>query len=319
MAGTTITGSVAGTQVAVNASGGVQQGLAAQILSSAAQTSSVVFKTASGPLTGPTAIVSGNNSVISGATSVPSASILLTGQSNTYVNSGTGMSTVVAADNTSSTITNANPHGALVGITGAGPNVLRGMVGANQFITSANGQDLVFLQGTQNALTSGGADSVLVGGPSTVMAAPGSLDDIRMTSNAKLSFINASSGATVDSITGGANGSVVVAGTGNTSIMAGAGPESFYVDTSSGNVTLNANAQATDMLEFIKDADIGTSQTVVTNFTGGDALLLHGYAGYTVASVPGSPTGSVLSLSDGSKVTFTNATAATVTSAIKLH
>ena len=317
MAGSSITGSIAGTQVAVNASSSLQQGIASQILSSAAATPGIVFKTASGMLSGNTAIVSGSNSLVSGATSVPSASVLLTGQMDMFVNNGTTLATVVAADNTNSTIVNSNPQGALIGVTGAGANVLVGLTRANQFITGTGGQDAVVLKGGHNELTSNGSDAVLVAGPSTVSAAAGGLDSIAVTAKTTLSFINGSATSAYDSITGAANASVVVAGTGNTSITSGLGIESFSVDTSAGNVTLNANHNAHDVFTFIKDVDTGTNQTTVTNFVVGDTVLLNGYAGFSVTSMAGTPSGSVLSLSDGSQVTFNNATAAMVRAAIK--
>ena len=318
MAGSTITGAVAGLQVSVDASTTLQQGIAAQVLNAAAALNAVVFKTSSGMLSSGTAIVSGTNSLVSGATSVPSALVLLTGQSNSYINNGTTLSTVVAADNTNSTIVNANPHGALVGVTGAGANLLYGLVKANQFVTGVGGQDLVFLDGSSNSLTTNGSDGVWVGGPSTVTAAASGLDHIVLARGATLSFINGSASSAVDSITGAANGSVAVAGMGNTSVTAGAGAETFYVDTAAGNVTLNANSNAADVLVFVRDGPSSTNQTNVTMFAKGDAVLLHGYGGYNISSLTGNPSGSVLSLSDGSQVTFNNASAATLTAAVKL-
>ena len=318
MAGSTITGSAAGTQVSVNTSTSTQQAVATQVLNSAAASNAVVFKTASGTLTNGTAIVSGPNSLISGATSVPSAMVLLNGQADTYINNGTALSTVVAADNSNSTIINANPHGGVVGVTGAGANVLAGMVKVNQFVTGVGGQDAVYLMGDRNSLVSNGSDAVLVGGPSTVTAAVSGLDKIVMARGTTLSFVNGSALSAVDSITGAANGSVVVAGTGNTSISAGAGAEAFFIDTASGNVTLNAGLRPSDVLVFQRDGPAGTNQTDVTNFGLGDAVLLHGYAGYTVTALAGNPAGSVLSLSDGSQVTFHDASSTTVSAAVKL-
>ena len=99
---------------------------------------------------------------------------------------------------------------------------------------------------------------------------------------------------------------------------AGAGPESFFVDTASGNVTLNANRHATDLFTFSAEGAVGTNHTTVTNFVAGDTLLLHAYTGYNVTTLAGASAGAVLSLSDGSKVTFTDASAATVSAAVKL-
>jgi hypothetical protein len=318
MAGASITGSVGGMAVAVNTSTGIQRGLAAQILNSAGSTNPVAFATASGPLTNKTAIVSGANSLVSGATSVPSATVLLNGQFDTYINNGTAVSTVVAADNSNSTIINANPQGALVAATGAGANVLAGFFKANEFVTGDNGQDIAYLNGAKNTLTSNGSDGVMVGGPSTITAAFGGLDNIVMTTGTTLSFINGSAPSAVDSVTGAANATIAVAGTGNTSITAGTGPESFFVDTASGNVTLGANLHATDMFTFTANGSAGTNQTTVVNFASGDGVLLHGYTGYSLSPIMGSGSGSVLSLSDGSKVTFSDASTASITAAIKV-
>ena len=318
MAGSTVSGSFGNVNVAVNTSSDVQKSLASQILNAESSGNPVVFTTASGSLTNKTAVVSGMQSLVSGASSVPSASVLLDGQYDTYINNGTALSTVVAADNSNSTVINANPHGALFAATGAGANVLAGFVQANQFVTGAGGQDVVYLNGTMNTLTSNGADAVMVGGPSTVTASAGGLDTIAMTTGTTLSFVNGSQPSAVDSITGAANATINVAGSGSTSITAGAGKESFFVDTASGNVTLTANQHATDMFTFTAEGASGSNQTTIVNFAAGDGLLLHGYTGYSVNQLPGNPSGAVLSLSDGSKVTFNDASSATIAAAIKL-
>ena len=317
MAGSTITGSVGGVNVAVNTSSGIQQGFTAQVLNSASSTNPVVFTTASGALTTRTAIVSAVNSVVSGATSVPSATVLLNGQNDTYINGGTTLSTVVAADDSNSTVVNANPQGALVAATGAGNNVLAGFVKANQFVTGENGHDAVILDGASNTLTSNGDDAVLVGGPSTITATASGLDDVVMTRGTTLSFTNSSQPSALDSITGASGGAVALAGSGSTSVKAGAGPESFDVDTASGNVTLTGNAQGADTFTFSADGLAGQNQTTVVNFAATDVVMLHGYSSYQVTSLAGNPGGSMLTLSDGAKVTFADASSATVTAAIK--
>ena len=185
--------------------------------------------------------------------------------------------------------------------------MLAGFVQMNQFVTGVGGQDVVFLMGTRNSLVSNGTDAVMVGGPSTVTATATGLDKIAMTAGTSLTFVNGSAPSAVDSITGAANGVVVVAGSGSTSVAAGAGTESFFVDTAAGNVTLNAGLHPSDVIVFVQDGPAGTNQTSVTNLGLGDAVLLHGYAGYTVGALAGNTVGSVLSLSDGSKVTFTDA------------
>ena len=318
MAGSTITGAVAGLQVAVNASSSLQQTFASQVLSSAAPLSSMVFQTASGTLTGKTAIVSGTNSLVSGATSVPSATVLLNGQSDLFVNGGTTFSTVIAADNTNSTIVNTNANGALLAVTGAGANVLMGLVKVNTFITGVGGQDIVYLTGVKNTLTSNGTDGVVVGGPSTVTATASGLDSITLLKGASLSFVNGSTLPAVDSITGAANTTIAVAGMGNTSVTSGTGPETFIVDTAAGNVTLNAGLAKDDIFSFVKDTAAGTNKTLVLSFAAGDQVLLHGYTGYNVTALTGTQSGSVLALGDGSQVTFNSVSGATLMAALKV-
>ena len=319
MAGSTITGAVAGTQVAVNTTGDLQQSFASAVLASAAPLSAMVFQTASGVLTGSTAIVSGSNSLVTGATSVPSATVLLNGQADLFVNNGTALSTVIAADNTNSTIVNTNARGALLGVTGAGANLLLGLVNVNQFVTGAGGQDVVMLNGSQNTLNSYGADAVLVGGPSTVTAAASGLDNIVVAPKALLTFTNGSSLASVDSITGSAGATIAVAGVGNTSVTSGTGAETFVVDTSAGNVTLNASLNADDVFSLVRNVAAGSNKTLVLNFAAGDQVLLHGYVGYNITALSGSQSGSLLALSDGSQVTFNNVSSATVIAALKLN
>ena len=318
MAGSTITGSIGGVNVAVNSSTGIQRGLTAQLLNSAATANAFAFATVSGSLTSKAVAVSGSGSLVSGATSVPSAVVLLNGQFDTYINNGTTLSTVIAADNSNSTVINMNPYGALVAATGAGANVLAGFVEANQFITGEGGQDSVYLAGAKNTLSSSGADAVLVGGPSTVTAFASAIDNIVMSKATTLAFVNGSQTSAMDSITGAANATISVAGTGNTSVTGGSGPESFFVDTASGNVTLGGEMQPNNVFTFVADGLVGSNQTTVLNFAASDGLHLHGYTNYYVSNLAGTTGGSVLSLSDGSKVTFTNASSAVIAAAVKL-
>ena len=174
------------------------------------------------------------------------------------------------------------------------------------------------LNGKANALTSNGSDGVFVGGPRTVMAAASGLDDIHLGAKATLSFLNLSAPTAVDSITGAANATIAIAGLGNTSVTAGAGSETFVVDTSAGNVTLNAGLQADDVFSFTKGSATGMARTLVVNFAAGDQVLLHGYTGYNVMALTGPQSGSMLALSDGSQVTFNNVANATLMAALKV-
>ena len=319
MAATTVTGAIGGTPITFLASTSLQQILAQQILASATGTTAALVTGSGGFLTSSTTIdISTTGSVLSGNASVPSATVLLDGQNGSYVTGGTTLSTVVAADNSNSSITNSNPNGGLIAVTGAGGNVLNGAAGANQFITGTGGNDFVFLDGVSNSLTSNGSDAVLVGGPSTVTAAAGGADNIFMTSSTTLAFINGSKAPTVDSVTGAAGGTITLAGTGSTSVTSGAGPETFFVDTSAGNVTLNGLSQTSDTFEFIKDANTSTGAVTVNNFATGDSVNVHGYAGYNVTASATNPAGSVLVLSDGSQVTFSNVSVAALQQTVKV-
>jgi hypothetical protein len=121
----------------------------------------------------------------------------------------------------------------------------------------------------------------------------------------------------VDTVTGAGNSTITLAGTGSTSVTSGIGTETFNIDTSAGNVTLNGSAQA-DTFEFIKDANVATGMVTVNNIGSGSSIDVHGYAGYSIATQTGNAAGSVLTLSDGSQVTFSNVSAATLTSTIKV-
>ncbi len=274
---------------------------------------------AGGPLTSALTLdLAAAGSLLTGVSSVPGAMVALGGQGGVYITGGTAVSTVVAADNSNSSIVNSNPSGALLAATGAGGNVLLGLAGANNFITGLGGQDIVFMDGTSNSLTSNGSEAVLVGGPSTVTAGASGIDNVLLTSSATLNFINGSKTGSVDSITGAANSTVVLAGYGATSVASGAGPESFYVDTSSGNVTLNGNMQTTNTFEFVQNMANATGNVLVNNFATGDAVDIHGYASFKVAAAVGNASGSVLQLSDGSQVTFSNLATTALQAAVKI-
>ena len=258
--------------------------------------------------------------VVTGSAGVASAQLILANNGDQYTTAGTSVSTVVIPDLVSATVIGNNPAGALIAATGAAANVasgdtLEGLAGANQFVTGTGGRDAVLLDGVANSLTSNGNDVVLVGGPSTIAAASGGMDNITLTAGTVLTFANQSASAT-DTITGAPGGIVALASTGSTSISAGAGSEYVFLDTSSGNATINANGSSTAALTFIRDAAAGTSSTLVNNLGTGGIVAVHGYSGFTVAQSP-APGGSVLSLSDGSQVTFSNVSPTALQAAVR--
>ena len=315
----TVTGTVGGQSVSFPTNTALQLALAQTIIAGAAgPTGSLIAGGGTATATAFT-VVTGNSTIVTGSSSVPLTDVALAGQGDVYFTNTAPLSIVVAADNANASIVNNNPFGGLIAATGAGGNVLEGLAGANQFVTGTGGQDVVYLFGAANSLTTNGSDAVLVGGPSTITAAAGGVDNVLMTTGTTLAFINASKAGIVDTITGAANGLIVVAGTGATSVASGAGPESFFVDTAAGNVTLNGNLAANDAFTFIKDASTApsTGNVVVNNFAAGDAVNVHGYAGaqFTIGSTAAG--GSVLALTDGSTVTFTNVSAATLAATVK--
>jgi hypothetical protein len=314
----TIQGAGSGTLITVNVSNALQQLVGQQILNAA----STLFPV-SGTAVGQYSIADAAAVTLAGNPTITGVQYALLTGGDAYSTNGAPVSFVVGADGSvpggiggNNDIVNNSPSSALVAITGAGPNTLAGLAGANQFVTGAGGVDNVFLDGVGNALSSNGVDNVNVGGPSTITASQGAVDNVNMTQGTLLAFINGST-STTSSIQGAAGGVVVVAGPGNTSITSGAGPEAFYVDTSVGNVTLNANLQSQDAFTFVKDATAGRANVTVNNFAAGDAVNVHGYSGaqYTVGSnAAGS---AVLSLTDGSTVTFTGVSAGTLAAVVK--
>ena len=319
MVAVTVSGSLNGTSVAIPTNSALQTALFQQLLASATAAGSV-SNTAGGVTTLTSGVLSdfANGGIISGTASVPSAIIGLGlggSQNQIYVTNGTAVSTVVTADNSNSSIVNNNPFGAIVAQTGAGGNVLLGLAGQNNFFTGNGGSDVVVLNGVANNLTSRGADAVLVGGPSTVFASAGGTDNVLMTAGTQLAFINGSRMPDTDTVTGAAGATVVLAGTGNTSVAAGAGTETFFIDTSAGNTTLTGNTAGSDAFTFIKGANTGGATVAVNNFVSNDILQVHGYAGFNVTA---GTAGSVLALSDGSQITFSNVSVATVQQAVKV-
>ncbi len=255
---------------------------------------------------------------IEGTAAIQTAQVLLAGSSATYVTDLTGVSTVVAGDNTSSTIINNNPSAALIAVTGAGENVLEGLDGANVFITGNGGADNVTLDGFYNTLTSNGNDAVTVGGAATVTATAGGDDGIQLLPGATLAFLNTSSSPMQSVVDGAANTITDLVGQGSTSVTAGNGNEYFFVDTSAGNVTLNANPNAFTGLTFVRDAAVGTANIVVQNLGAADYVAIHGYAGSNIAASATTPNSSVLALSDGSQITFVGVSVAQVQAGVRV-
>ena len=313
----TVSGTIGGQSITFPTNSALQQQLATSILAGALGSTGSILSSGGASTATAFTVSTGTSNIITGSSAVPLTQVALDGQTAIYATGGSLLSIVVAADNSNSSVVNNTPGGALIASTGAGGNVLLGLSGANQFVTGTGGQDIVFLNGAGNTLTSNGSDAVLVGGPSTIVAAAGGADNVLMTTGTTLAFINGSVGK-VDTITGASNGVIVVAGSGATSIASGAGPEAFFVDTAAGNVTLNGNLQTNDAFTFVKDAATtpGAANVVVTNFATGDTIGVHGYAGaqFTVAAAG---SGSVLALTDGSTVTFTNVSAATLSATVK--
>ena len=243
--------------------------------------------------------------------------MLLDSAGGTYVTELTGVSTVVAADNTNSTIVNNNLGGGLIAVTGAGQNTIEGLGGANQVITGTGGVDTVLLEGGANSLTSNGDDVVQIAGPTTVTAAAGGLVNLQLQNGTTLAFVNQSAVGLPSTVTGAAGMIMDLAGPGSTSINAGLGTEYFFVDTSAGNVTLNANPFLADALTLVSDAPAATANIVVNGLGTGDLVAIHGYAAYNITAAAANPANAVLALSDGSMVTFVNTPVAAVASVLR--
>ena len=333
MAAQTISGTIGGTFVTFPVSSTLQAALAQSIVNSATTIGAAsLFAGSSGFLTTSSTVdISQTGSVLTGLAptitpaTVTASQVLLGGQLGVYFTGATNpltpsTSIVVAADNTNSSIVNDNLSGGLIGVTGAGGNVLLGLTGQNNFFTGTGGQDIVVLDGATNNLSSSGSDAVLVGGASTIQATASGIDSVLLTSGTTLNFINGSRLA-ADSITGAANSFIQVAGTGATSITSGVGPESFKIDTGAGNVTLNGSAQANDLFTFTKDAAINSSSAtaIVTNFGAGSQVNVTGYAGaeFTITAAANG-IGATLNLTDGSSVTFTNLTTTALAGVVKV-
>ncbi len=321
MAAVTVTGSVSGVAVSLTTNAALQTALAQQIIAAASAAATTQLAAGgSATLVASLAVDIGSSNILSGTAAIPSAQIVLGAngsQGQTYVTNGTGISTVVSSDGANATVVNNNAAGALVAQTGAGFNLLYGAAGQNNFFTGNGGaQDVVILNGSINNLDSRGNDAVLVGGPTTVAASAGGTDNVLVTQGTTLAFINGSRAPQVDSITGAANSSIVLAGTGSTSITSGSGPESFFIDTSAGNTTLNAAGTPNDAITFIKNAATSTAVITVNNFGPNDLVQIHGYAGFNVQAAPAG--GSTLFLSDGAQVTFSNVSVAALQQTVKV-
>jgi hypothetical protein len=310
----TITGSGSGQVVVTTVSNILQQVIAQNILNAAAATIASGSATVSSqytidPVTGGT--------ILGNPTGPSPQYTLLAGGSQTYATNGAPASFVVGTDPGNNTIINDSGSSALVGITGAGPNNLIAAAGsaATAFYTGAGGVDQVTLDSSANSLSSNGVDNVNVGGSATISAGSTAVDNILLQPGVTLDYTNGSK--SIDTVTATSSDTVIIAGPGSTSVNGLGGANAFYVDTSVGNVTLNANGSTTDAFNFVKDATSASAAVTVSNFGAGDTVNITGYSGAIYSLAPNVSGSAVLSLSDGSTVTFAGVSTATVQAAIK--
>jgi serralysin len=228
------------------------------------------------------------------------------GSKNTiFVSQFAGTSNAVFSAGTGDTIV-AGAGVATIGETGSGATIFLG-----------TGQDLVADGGTNDTIVGGtvasaqtifgGAGEVVFGNADTLTFVAGVNTASTIVGGTK-DTIFGSSGSSVTWIAGTSN-ATLVAGAGNETLNASGSTQSDFIQGGSGATTISLGSGA-DTLAFFDGKAGGTD--VVSGFTSSDTLADIGYGGAspTVTTSGGS---TIISLSDGTKITLSNFTSSTFT------
>ena len=210
--------------------------------------------------------------------------------------------------------------------TGGGNDSIFARGGGNDTIGAGPGHNLIRLGSGHDLVQSSGNDTIFAdGGAETVQASKGAKDLI-FAGSSQLTYIGGSGSATIiggtgkgDELRGGSDGkNSIVAGSGNTTLFGGGDGDQMF--GGSGHDTFVPAQGASTMTAgtgpdtFVFSSESAGGSNLIANFQHGmDQIDLQGYGSKAAADAVQSqthPTGSstMLTLPDGTKVTFTDTT-----------
>lgn len=241
--------------------------------------------------------VSGTQDLAVGGSAL--SNILVTGPSATLIG-GTGAETVNSASNT----VLFGGTGPINFVSGAGTSTIVGTSGGNESVAVGTG-GVVFSAGSGNASTiiSGPGITTIFGGANSIVNFAGNQSGAVLLGFAGNETLNASGSSTSNLFSAGVGG--------NVSLSGGSGADTMYAGMGSDTM---AGGGGSNAFAFFVNAT-GGSQDYITDFGAGDSLYLIGYDSTQSASslqnaAVAGPSGVTLTLSDSTKITFTNLTSA---------
>jgi len=226
---------------------------------------------------------------------------------------GAGASTIVAA-NTSGpgNVIDSNGDGDLINAV-VGNNTINA-AGSNDTITGGVGNLTVSVTGSHDLVVAGGASLLeFVGGGSaaTVFGGTGgstifggSSSNVTFGGQGSLNYSASEGSVTLNAATATGNVNASLGGAGGSSVTSGSGNDTLTVTTGAGADTLNAGA-GNNQYHFIAGATGGATD-FITDSAANIANDTFTFQNYTVASSSVDGTGLTVTLSDNTKLVFTN-------------
>jgi Ca2+-binding RTX toxin-like protein len=190
------------------------------------------------------------------------------------------------------TLTFVNGSGASTFVGGGGNDTLFGGSGSGTYFVGSG--NFIFDAQSSQALVVGGPNS----GAAVVFSGFGG--DVTLFSTTADNQLIASGGADVLNAAGAfSNGNVLFSNAGNDTLIGGPGNDVFVA--SGGNATMQAGSGAN---QFIFQHGQAGGNDLIMNFNGNDGADFFGYGGNAVANIGVSAGSTIVTLTDGTRITF---------------
>jgi Ca2+-binding RTX toxin-like protein len=220
----------------------------------------------------------------------------------------TGSGTVVAGGGNNFLFTGGPGNWSLN--TGNGDDFIAALGTGNNTVAAGTGHNTIALGAGSNFVNSLGSDTIIAtGGTTTINAAGGGADFVQGGAS-NVFFVGGASGSTVfggsgsDTLFGGSGNDYLVASSTTSTLNGGAGADTIVASSGADTVL---SVDSTDVLSFIK-GQAGGSETVLVAPSDVHISLSNYGPGEAAAAIAGQTSngagGTVLTLSDGTKITF---------------
>jgi len=270
-----------------------------------------------------TVVDSGRNDIIN--LNLAASEVVTTSGSGAFVQGGPSGTTMTVDDTGTGTVINGLSSNEFVTLSGSGAYVQGGTTGTTMNVTDDGTNDTINALGSAATVTAGGASDPFINagpgglqfvgggtGTATIVGLTGS--SVTVTGAQNLIYSAATGNATLNA--GGSTGNVRAwlpgSGTGADSIVSGSGNDTLTLG--SGADTLNSGS-GTDVFYILKAQTAGAQDFITNASITNDTFNFIGYgssssAAQLIASATTGSSGVTLTLSDNTKVTFTNLTSA---------